>query len=92
MKSLMDGLRKSGPSEVGGLKVLKVVDYEKGIDGLPQANVVKFVLEKNCQAIIRPSGTEPKIKNYVTVTAPDREAASALEQKIVGQFEKVFKD
>ena len=92
MKSLMDGLRKAGPSEVGGLKVLKVVDYEKGIDGLPKANVVKFVLEKNCQAIIRPSGTEPKIKNYVTVTAPDREAASAVEEKIVCSFERVFKD
>jgi len=92
MKGIMDGLRVSGPAEVAGLKVLSVVDYACGIDGLPKANVVKFVLEKDCQAIIRPSGTEPKIKNYVTVTAPDREAASALEQKIVGQFEKVFKD
>jgi phosphoglucomutase len=92
MKGIMDGLRSAGPTEVAGLKVLSVVDYACGIDGLPKANVVKFVLEKDCQAIIRPSGTEPKIKNYVTVTAPDREAASALEQKIVGRFEQVFKD
>ena len=92
MRQIMDGMRNSPMKEIAGLRVLDVVDYAKGIDGLPKANVVKFVLEKDCQAIIRPSGTEPKIKNYCTVTALDRGAASLIEKEIVGAFEKVFKD
>ncbi|MBO4279431.1 MAG: phospho-sugar mutase, partial [Spirochaetales bacterium] len=92
MKEIMEGLRTSPMKKIGGLRVLSVVDYSKGIDGLPKANVVKFILENDCQVIIRPSGTEPKIKNYCTVTAPDREAASLVEKEIVGAFEKVFKD
>ena len=90
MKAIMDGLRNAGPSSVGGLKVLKVIDYGKGIDGLPKSNVLKFVLEDNCSAIIRPSGTEPKIKNYCTVTAADVDSARVVEGAIVASFEKVF--
>ena len=91
MKEIMDGLRSVSFASIGGLKVLSVVDYGKGIDGLPKSNVVKFVLENNCSAIIRPSGTEPKIKNYVTVTAPDLSAAEKVEQAIMEHFEKIFK-
>ena len=90
MKAIMDGLRTDGPSSVGGLKVLKVIDYGKGIDGLPKSNVLKFVLENNCSAIIRPSGTEPKIKNYCTVTAADVDSAHVVEGAIVASFEKIF--
>ena len=90
MKEIMDGLRTSVPATIAGMKVLFVVDYGKGIDGLPKSNVVKFVLENNCSSIIRPSGTEPKIKNYVTVTAPDLASAEGVEKEIVAHFEKVF--
>lgn len=90
MKEIMDGLRSSVPASIAGLKVLSVVDYGPGIDGLPKANVIKFVLENNCSAIIRPSGTEPKIKNYVTVTAKDLAAAEVVEKGIAAHFEKVF--
>ena len=90
MKEIMDGLRGEVPASIAGLKVLSVVDYDPGIDGLPKANVIKFVLENNCSAIIRPSGTEPKIKNYVTVTASDLAAAEVVEKGIVAHFEKVF--
>ena len=91
MKETMDSLRCSVPASIGGLRVLSVVDYGKGIDGLPKSNVVKFVLENNCSSIIRPSGTEPKIKNYVTVTAPDLASAEKVEKAIVEHFEKIFK-
>ena len=91
MKEIMDGLRSASFASIGGLSVLSVVDYGKGIDGLPKSNVVKFVLENNCSAIIRPSGTEPKIKNYVTVTAPDLASAEKVEQAIMEHFEKIFK-
>ena len=90
MKEIMDGLRSGVPASIAGLKVLSVVDYGPGIDGLPKANVIKFVLENNCSAIIRPSGTEPKIKNYVTVTAKDLAAAEVVEKGIAAHFEKVF--
>ncbi|MBR6084053.1 MAG: phospho-sugar mutase [Spirochaetales bacterium] len=90
MKEIMDGLRSGVPEFIGGLRVLSVVDYGPGIDGLPKANVIKFVLEGNCSAIIRPSGTEPKIKNYVTVTAADLAAAEVVEKGIAAHFEKVF--
>ena len=48
------------------------------------------MLEGNCSSIIRPSGTEPKIKNYVTVTAPDITAAESVEKAITAHFEKLF--
>ena len=90
MKGIMDGLRKTKPASAGGLEVKDVIDYGNGIDGLPKANVIKFILDGNCSAIIRPSGTEPKIKNYCTVTASDRAAAEKVEKVIVSDFEKIF--
>lgn len=90
MKGIMDGLRTTKLDSVGGMSVQAVTDYAKGVDGLPKANVIKFALENNCSAIIRPSGTEPKIKIYSTVTAADRETATGIEPKIVKQFEKIF--
>ena len=90
MKGIMDGLRNTKLPSAGNLEVKDVIDYGKGIDGLPKANVIKFILDGNCSAIIRPSGTEPKIKNYCTVTASDREAAEKVEKRIVSDFEKIF--
>lgn len=90
MKAIMDGLRTTKLPSAGGLEVKEVVDYGEGIDGLPKSNVIKFILEGNCSAIIRPSGTEPKIKNYCSVTAEDRPTAEQVEKRIVADFEKIF--
>lgn len=90
MKDLMQGLRDNAPTFAGGLSVNSVVDYKDGVDGLPKANVIKFNLDGNCSAIVRPSGTEPKIKVYLSVTAKDRDLASATEQAISQDFEKIF--
>ena len=90
MKKLMDDLRVSGPKTAGGLEVKEVVDFGKGIGGLPRSNVLKFELDGHCSAIIRPSGTEPKIKNYCTVIAPDKATAQELESRIVKDFEAIF--
>lgn len=65
MRKLMDGLRSDPPSEISGLNVNKVVDYLPGIDGLPPADVLELDIEGGNKALIRPSGTEPKIKAYV---------------------------
>ncbi len=81
MKEIMETLRK-GVKEIGGIPVSELVDYEKGVDSLPKADVLKFVLENGGNVIVRPSGTEPKIKVYVTSTAKDRSAALSNVQKL----------
>jgi phosphoglucomutase len=53
--------------------------------------VLAFYLEGGCKAIIRPSGTEPKIKTYLTAKAPTHDVAVAIEQKIYGDFTKCMK-
>lgn len=51
-------------------------------DGLPKSDVLKFLLEDNCSIVIRPSGTEPKLKMYISVSAEDKEAAEKTEEEI----------
>ncbi len=75
----------------GGLKIEKILDYSKGLDGLPKSDVIKCLLENHCSLVIRPSGTEPKLKLYVSVTAKDKEEASGVEKKIVSEFESLMK-
>lgn len=74
----------------GGKKVEKLLDYLPGIEGLPKSDVLKFLLEDNCSVVIRPSGTEPKIKFYISVTASSMEEAGEIEKKIVEQLEALF--
>lgn len=86
MQCIMKTLRESGPEEIGGLKVVEVRDYRLGLDGLPKADVLKYLLDGNTSVVIRPSGTEPKIKVYLSVNALDREQATEVEEKIVGEI------
>lgn len=62
-----------------GYVIEQKLDYAQGINGLPKADVVKFILEDNCSVIVRPSGTEPKIKVYVTVCADSGKISTAAE-------------
>lgn len=78
MRGIMAKLREQAPSELAGRAVEAVVDYEGGVNGLPSANVVEFDVEGGNKAIVRPSGTEPKIKLYVFAKDADRAAADAL--------------
>lgn len=77
--------------ELCGYMIEQKIDYIEGIDGLPKANVVKFMLENNCSVIVRPSGTEPKIKVYVTVCAEFREIAETCEQEMQKMITAYFK-
>ena len=81
---------RRGLPEIGGKKVVEFLDYSKGVDGLPKADVLKFVLEDNCSVIVRPSGTEPKLKTYISVSAADKEAAKAIETQIDAALKKYF--
>ena len=78
MKALMEGLRTAPPAEFAGCKVDSIVDYATGVDGLPAANVVEFDLEGGNKVIIRPSGTEPKVKAYLFAKRPTRAEAEQL--------------
>lgn len=80
MAGIMDDLRKNPPAEIGGYAVVKVTDYKKSEEtGLPAANVLIFKLGGGAEVIVRPSGTEPKIKTYFTTLGKD--LAEAQEQK-----------
>jgi len=75
---------------LGGEPVLRALDYAKGLDGLPKSDVVKLCTEK-CSAVIRPSGTEPKLKAYISVTAKDSEAARTVERRIKTDLERIIR-
>lgn len=73
---------------IGSKRVMKCMDYSEGIDGLPKSDVLKFLLEDNCSMVVRPSGTEPKLKIYISVSAEDRNKAVELEKKIVDSLKQ----
>ena len=78
MTGIMKTLRAEAPSEIAGAKVEAVVDYANCVNGLPKADVIEFDLEGGNKAIVRPSGTEPKIKLYIFAKGEDAAAADAL--------------
>ena len=82
MAGIMAALRAEAPTEIAGSKVEAVVDYGEGVNGLPKANVIEFDLEGGNKAIVRPSGTEPKIKLYIFAKGADAAEADALMDKI----------
>lgn len=89
MQEIMRKFR-SGLKSLGGKKIYTCLDYAEGLDGLPKSDVLKFLLEKNCSVVIRPSGTEPKLKAYISVSAEDRQQAILIENKIADELEKFF--
>ena len=89
MKQIMASFRGEMDA-FGGVKVLKTLDYLTGIDGLPKADVIKFLMENNCSVVIRPSGTEPKMKAYISVSAKDKPACEVIQQAIAADLEKFF--
>ena len=78
MAGLMAGLRAEAPAEIAGAKVEAVDDYATCVNGLPKADVIEFDLEGGNKAIVRPSGTEPKIKLYIFAKGEDAASADAL--------------
>lgn len=100
MKEIMAGLRANAPKVIGELNVLAVTDYTTSVktmaDGstsnvtLPKSDVITYNLEDDASVIIRPSGTEPKIKVYYTTKGVDKPAAVALQEKLSADFTKIL--
>lgn len=89
MARIMSTLRENAPTVVAGKAVQEVVDYKNSeATGLPSSNVLSYPLSDGAQIIVRPSGTEPKIKFYVTATGSTFEEAEALYTAILADAEK----
>ena len=84
MKAIMASFREGLPN-IGGMKISETLDYSKGINGLPKSDVLKYVLENGTTVVVRPSGTEPKLKMYSSIKAKDEEEARQI-------YDKIFKD
>lgn len=101
MQDFMKKMRTESPLALGGLKVLAVEDYKEqirhcqgghkeSITGFPVSNVLKFLLEGESSCVVRPSGTEPKLKLYLSVTGDGRQKAAEQEEKIVKDIEELL--
>ncbi len=102
MEKLMNDLRQQPPAEIAGRRVLAVADYRERVRTdlttgqqmpltLPRSNVLSYTLEGGAGFIVRPSGTEPKIKGYITATGEDAAAAAALEQQLTAAAREILK-
>ena len=91
MAGIMTGLRENPPAEIGGYKVIKVTDYKKTEEtGLPAANVLVYGLEGGATVIVRPSGTEPKVKAYYTTLGKDLAEAQAQKDTLAAALKPIF--
>lgn len=102
MASIMDGLRTNAPSKIAGYDVVSVSDYEASktvfANGradekieLPKSNVLAYGLTDGNKLIVRPSGTEPKIKAYITAVGKSREEADSIAAKLIDAANEFMK-
>ena len=91
MAGIMESLRKAPPADIAGYKVTKVTDYQKPEEtGLPAANVLIYALEGGATVVVRPSGTEPKIKTYFTTLGKDIAEAQAQKDKLAEALKPIL--
>ncbi|WP_339001166.1 phospho-sugar mutase [Fusobacterium animalis] len=86
IQKIMKSMRAKNHTEIAGIKVKEYRDYQKGIEGLPKADVIQMVLKDETYLTVRPSGTEPKIKFYISVVDSDRKVAENKLTKMEKEF------
>ncbi|MBR7073375.1 MAG: phospho-sugar mutase, partial [Eubacterium sp.] len=80
IQSLMVTFREKGLSLLPGIK--EIIDYKNGVADLPKENVLKYIFEDGSWMVVRPSGTEPKIKVYYSIVDPDKSNAEKRLENI----------
>ncbi len=85
MAVIMENLRSNPPKMLDGKGVKKVVDYQVGVDGLPKSNVLEFQTD-SAKVLVRPSGTEPKVKVYLSARDSNMEDAAKMNQRILSEI------
>ena len=91
MAGIMKNLRENAPNDFGGKKVTKVTDYlDTASTGLPKSNVLRYDLEDGSVLIVRPSGTEPKIKTYFTTSGADLKEAQAKKDALTEAIKPIL--
>lgn len=101
MSGMMESMRENAPEKIAGMTVEKIADYERSVtkytsDGrtepitLPVSNVLSYSLPDDNKVIIRPSGTEPKIKVYVTAHAKTHDDAQKITDSIISDVKKLM--
>ena len=97
MQEIMNRMRTDYPKDIAGAKVIAMADYEASkkydlssgtetVIDLPKSNVITLYMEGGASLVIRPSGTEPKIKIYYTTVGKTNEEAAALQKKYAEAF------
>ena len=85
MAVIMENLRSNPPKMLDGKGVKNVVDYQVGVDGLPKSNVLEF--QTDCaKVLVRPSGTEPKVKVYLSARSANMDDAAKMNQRILAEL------
>lgn len=101
MADIMSSLRENAPAEIAGNKVVKTADYKLSVEkdlvtgeekeiNLPKSNVLQYNLENEHMVIVRPSGTEPKIKLYLTAVGNDKDDASNIIEQLKTSTENIL--
>ncbi len=90
MRGIMVKFRE-GMAAIGPKQVKAVLDYSLGLDGLPKSDVLKFLLEDNCSVVVRPSGTDPKLKVFLSVSAQNKALAEKIEKEMMEALIPVLK-
>ncbi|MDD2217381.1 MAG: phospho-sugar mutase [Eubacteriales bacterium] len=91
MDAIMEFFRTSRPAEIAGKKVNRIIDYKNDDTGLPKSNVIEYILEGECGFLVRPSGTEPKLKIYIhtgSSTKQETDATAEILKKALNIQEK----
>ncbi len=102
MNNLMENLRENKPTQIAGLPITSFSDYFRSMTvdivnntktaiTLPKSNVLAFMLEDGASVVVRPSGTEPKIKAYITATGSNAQKASEMAQRLTNATKKLLK-
>ena len=81
MQRIMTAFRECS-GKIGSFEIAEALDYSKGLDNLPRSNVLKFKFSDNCSLVVRPSGTEPKLKCYLSIAAKDQASAELAENAL----------